>query len=191
MRTLSVTFGLLLLATLLGAPGMTDAGDRTYRCEKEDGSVEYSNRPCEGGEEVTLPQITTYEGKRQPAADTTEGEGEDGGEKEADGDRKKRGDYFTIHFLDVEEDQVFHNIGATLSVSLSVSPAMGEGQGVMLYFDGEPVTQSPTTSMSFQLEEVWRGTHTLKAEVVDRGGKVLSTDSVSFHVRQHSVANPP
>ena len=40
--------------------------------------------------------------------------------------------------------------------------------------------------------EVPRGTHTLRIQVTDQAENVIATSkSVTFHVRQESIANPP
>ncbi len=45
--------------------------------------------------------------------------------------------------------------------------------------------------MQVQLQDVFRGTHTLKAEVVNETGAVLiESQPTTFAVRQTSIANP-
>ena len=57
-----------------------------------------------------------------------------------------------------------------------------------LYFDGEPQTVS---GLRTELQEVWRGTHNLQAEVVNENGELMiRSDPIRFYVQQTSVRNP-
>jgi hypothetical protein len=75
---------------------------------------------------------------------------------------------------------------AGLSVSVSVTPALQNGQKVVIYLDGSEVASG--TGSSFTVKNVYRGAHTLSAAVVSAGGATLfSSESVTFYIRQPSI----
>ena len=77
------------------------------------------------------------------------------------------------------------NIGGTLDVQLELQPALQAGHQVRLYFDGAARTVPGT---SFQLDEVYRGEHTIQAEVVDESGELqIRSEGHRFYVQQTSV----
>ena len=54
-----------------------------------------------------------------------------------------------------------------------------------MYFDGE---QQMVSSLSFQLDEVYRGVHNLQAEVLDETGQMMiRTRTNRFYVQQATV----
>ena len=167
----------------------------TYKCELDDGSTQYSDHPCPGAEEVELPNISTYESPTpaQPASrNTGDAEGVESTGIDAGGGEAAASSERVIEVLSPTADQTFTNIGGQLQVSIRVSPSLEEGQGVMAYFDGNPIELEPTQSTSFTVSEVYRGEHTVRATVVAEGGRVLAqSETVTFYVRQRSIANPP
>ena len=75
-------------------------------------------------------------------------------------------------------------------MSVRVTPALQPGDGLRLYLDGKQ-QELPAGSTETQLQEVYRGVHTLKAEVANEAGTVLiESPTVSFMVRQTSILNP-
>ena len=80
------------------------------------------------------------------------------------------------------------NIGAKLTVRLGIQPQLQSTHRIVVRYDGLPVANWPFGATSHQLEEVYRGTHTVSATVTDAGGKVLARGpTVTFHVKQTSV----
>src|SRR5690606_32537222 len=91
-----------------------------------------------------------------------------------------------------QADQAIINTGGVVNVSLQIAPTLRPGHVVSLLLDGEPVADFPPTSQSHTLTEVPRGTHMLQAFIRDtRGTLIQQTETVSFHVRQNSIAQPP
>ena len=99
------------------------------------------------------------------------------------------GSYREFLIAEPTQDKVFWNMGGRISVSVSIEPSLQDGHGIVMYLDGQPVNNRPEVSTSFQLEEVWPITHTVRAEVVEiESGRVLrTTPDVQFHVRQRTV----
>jgi Domain of unknown function (DUF4124) len=183
---------LLLVGLGLAATEPAAAADITYRCQRADGSVEYTNRPCEGdaGEAVVLPEVNTFEG-RAPAQRSRSTSSDDAS---ATASEDEEGSafvgYSTFEISDPTPEKLYLNVGGAVTVSISISPRLQQGHGIMLYLDGQPVSQRPQPRTTFNLTEVWPVVHTVRAEVVDMtegGGVVSTTPDVQFFVRQSRV----
>jgi hypothetical protein len=91
-----------------------------------------------------------------------------------------------------QPDEAVINTGGRVSVRLAATPAIQNGMSIALFLDGARVEDYSSPSMSHELSDVPRGTHTLKAVVSTlQGQPVQETPPITFHVRQESVAKPP
>lgn len=169
-----------LLPILLVLPPLALAG--TYKWTDKDGNVHYSDKPVEGAQEVELPKPTTF--SAPPVQKRTPPVQEEKAEKEKDPGPA----YTELDFISPKQDQVFWATGGEIPVQLSLAPPLKTGHSLQLYADGELV---PLAGLGTNLTEVWRGAHTVRAVVVDAQGKELfSVGPITYHVKQHSIANP-
>jgi hypothetical protein len=161
------------------------ASAQVYKWVDEDGIVHYSDQPAPGAERIDIqqnprsapaPRRSTATRAAAAASDTAAAE------------PAKPFSYESLSFTSPGSEQTLWNIGGTLNVTMSLSPALRNGDRVRLYFDGAAQPISGTTSV--QLEEVWRGAHNLQAEVLDANGTLMiRSEPIRFYVQQTSVAN--
>ncbi len=171
---------IFILLGLLAADGvLADA----YKWTDEDGVVHYSDRPQEGAEKVELPAAdprrasTANRSSRAARSDTT------GDAQEAEAVAPFS--YESIEVASPAAEETLWNIEGTLSVSLSLSPALRPGHQVRVYFDGAPQL---VRTANFQLEDVYRGVHNIQVEVIDETGKLMIRSRPSrFYVQQNTV----
>ena len=165
----------LLFASLFAtAAVMAEA----YRWVDEDGVVHYSDRPQEGAEQIELPEANTVSIRR-----TQRAAAEDSDEQPTAEEAEFR--YDSIGIVSPLSEETLWNIEGTLSVQLSLSPALQRGHQLRVYFDGQPQT---VTGTSFRIQEVWRGAHNLQAEVVDEAGNLMiRSEPRRFYVQQSTV----
>lgn len=170
-----MTVGLLNLAS----------GATLYRWVDEQGRVHYSDRPQDGADKIEIqpaprtspppaqqpvrrPQQSTAPAAQPPAAKT----------------------YESVSVVNPGEDQVLWNIGAVLTVSIAAAPRLHDGHRVVVRFNGEVVEGWPPQALNHQVNDVFRGTHTVSAAITDENGSVLITSApVTFHVKQTSILN--
>src|SRR5690606_31011271 len=89
------------------------------------------------------------------------------------------------------QDEVLWNIEGQLAVSVAVDPPLAPGHRVRLYLDGSPAETLEPGRTATQLSNVYRGEHSLRAEVLDPTGTLVASSPVtSFVVRQTSILNP-
>jgi hypothetical protein len=175
MRILALT----LLAALLSPLA---ASQEIYRWVDRNGVVHYSDQPgSPDAERVTItgtiarppaPQETPalYQSDRRPppAAPSS---------------------VRSISISSPAMDEAFFGSDADVSVALELDGELQPGQEVALFLDGRRV---PAEGLSTTLTGVGRGTHFLRAAVLDESGSpVVTSQQIAFHVRQASIASPP
>ena len=153
------------------------AAQEAYRWVDENGVVHYSDRPSEGAEQIELPTPNVAQTRRIAPAPATRTE-----VKPAD---EPAPVYEAINIVSPAEEETLWNIEGVLNVSVSLTPAMQAGHQVRAYHNGASQIVGGT---SFQLQEVWRGEHTLQVEVLDSTGTLLiRSQPRRFYVQQNTV----
>jgi len=163
------------VAVLLAGVVMAQA----YRWVDEDGIVHYSDKPHEGAEEIRLPGTSSPSGRYVPPTTVR---------RQANDQQFVPFRYQSIVFNSPQPEETLWNIEGVLHVSLALQPALQPGHQLRIYLDGVPRTVATT---SFQIEEVYRGAHTIRAEVLDQDGRFVGqSESSEFYVQQNSIARP-
>lgn len=169
---------LVLIAILVAVPAW---GTEVYRWVDASGQAHYSDQWQPGAEKVRIADSPGFS-MPKPAGGAATGKS---GQQANAGGR-----YEALEITSPVQEEVLWNIEGQLRVSLRVSPALQPGHDLRLYLDGS-LQDIPAGSTEAQLKDVFRGVHTLKAEVVNESGQVLiSSQPTSFAVRQTSLANP-
>ena len=170
-RAIFLAIGLLAASAVVA--------DVAYRWVDENGVVHFSDRPREGAELVVLPAANTTTMRRIEQAPA-----EDGTASPAVEAAPVRYESFEVAAPGAEE--TLWNIEGNLSVSLALSPALKPGHQVRVYFDDREPQIVP--GMSFTIQEVYRGVHTIQAEVIDDTGKlIIRTRHNRFYVQQSTI----
>lgn len=173
----------MLVAAL---PAALSAGE-IYRWVDEEGIVHYSDRPREGAELIVLREAQTYS-RPSPTAGQVAPEAPKNRPETAS---QEAAAYSSIEIVSPKQEEVLWNIGGELSVSLRARPRIRSGHSVVLVMDGKDVQQLPNGQLQTRLADVFRGTHSLRADVRDRSGNTVATsDTVQFTVQQTSTQNP-
>lgn len=170
----------LIALTLLTTLAFTSVAAEVYRVVKPDGSIEFSDEPATGGEPVTIKPLPSYSPPNRPPA---------GSYRPANGEKTKvnKPVHYT-HFVftaPFNEGTVFHDAKG-VTVLLSVVPPLAAGHQIELTLNGKVVGR--TASNSFVIPEVYRGSHSLAATILDETGRtVKSTPPIRFYLRQRSA----
>ncbi len=174
---------LILIALLAANPVLADA----YRWVDDNGVVHFSDRPREGAERIELdsrlpasratpvPAATpepaaTAAPRPTPAAPSRQSATEE---------------YQRLDIVRPQQGETLWNIGATLNVALRISPELQTGHRIRLTHNGQVRGDVPDTALDFQLDNVFRGEHTLQVSVIDTDGDVLiQSSNKRFYVQQ-------
>jgi len=154
------------------------ASAEIYRWVDEKGKVHFSDKPVNDAAKAYVPEplLVVPAG---PAA---------GGLKPLNRPANQPVKYERLSITAPANDHAFTpDKTASIAVTLQLEPGLQRAKGhqLVLYLNGKLYTQG--SQSSFTLNGLNRGTHSVHAEVIDQKGKKLkSSDSVSFHVQKHS-----
>jgi len=173
MRTLILALAALLLSPLA-------VSQEIYRWVDKNGVVHFADQP--GAPDAELVGIRSFTGPAEepeaPSLYVSEPPPQD-----------RAPDYRSLVITRPAMDEAFFGTDATVAVELELDTDLRPGDELAIFLDGRRV---PSNGLSAQLSAVPRGTHFLRAAVLDPSGNVLvSSPQVAFHVRQASVATPP
>ena len=165
---------LVLLVTASAA-----AAQEAYRWVDEEGIVQYSDRPHEGATEININADRPAQPRQRPVQQPESS-------RAAAEPPPAAFSYKKLSLLSpVAEETIWNNAGL-LTVRLSLDPALRSGDQVRVYLDGQ---QQVVSGTQFQLQDVYRGSHTLQAEVVSAQDKLMiRSETRRFYVQQTSIA---
>jgi hypothetical protein len=173
---------LILLSALLMA--LPAAAREVYKWVNEEGVIIYSDTYQPGAESIKVDDARV--GRAGGAASSQPGPG-------AAADEAPAGDsgYEEFVIAQPENDETIRSNEGIVTVGLTLSPTLMDGHGIQVYVDGSRIGEASLTSTQFTLNALNRGTHSLQAKVVDESGATLiSTDTISFHLRKASINKP-
>jgi hypothetical protein len=166
-----------LLIFLLLAVALSPIHAKVYKWTDEKGEVQYSDKPHAGAELVKIPKASTIP---LPAGAAEEPLGA--------GTAASDGTYETFSIAEPENGQTIRSNEGVITLSFFLQPALQEGHKIILFLDGQRM-KGEHSSTRLSIRQVERGTHTLKADLLDSEGNVLaSTKSVVIHLRKEAIA---
>ena len=152
-----------------------------YKWTNEEGVVIYSDIPQEGAERIRVDT-----GGRSADSRT----GEKGEDQSGSAGEAEAVSYESLKITQPADDATVRSNEGTVTVSLSLSPTLGEGHEVKIILDGVELEDGMKGTL-FSLNNLNRGTHSLQTRVVDaEGTELISSDSINFHLRQASIIKP-
>ncbi|MEM9305151.1 MAG: DUF4124 domain-containing protein [Pseudomonadota bacterium] len=175
MRNLTVLFLVLFLAT---------AGAQTiYKHVDEDGNVTFSDEPMsEDAVEVDLPAISVISTQQQAPAEVLAPEAPS--EPEV-----LQPVYQRLQITRPRQEQTLFAAEGPVRVSVALDRPLQDGHQYRVFIDGD--LRAEGREATFTIDPVYRGEHTLTAQVVDETGRTLTTsEPVTFFRRQPTVSQP-
>lgn len=166
---------LLFLLLLFSLPA---AAVTMYRWVDDNGLVHYSDTPVPGAIAIEINEVQGF--KPEPLYQSEASTGTQ------DIESSNRYDNFAISAP--SQDQVLWNIGGILNVVIDISPSLRNGDTIALYYDSQLMSAPGSGRRSYVLNDVFRGTHTVRAVVNNRNGdEVQQAAVITFQVHQTSV----
>lgn len=160
-----------------------------YRWVDKNGNPVYSDQPTENAEKIELLQPMTYTPVQVPE-DTSSNDAED--EQQTTDEESVAIPNYRVTIVSPENDAGIRVNNGNVTVNLQVIPALVAERGdlVQLYLNGLPAGV-PMPQLSFTLENLDRGTHTLSANVINASGEVLAqSETITFHLQRTSLQQP-
>ena len=172
---------ILLFSLVLGGGALADV----FRWVDEEGVVHFSDRPYEGAEIVALPKAPTFS---TPAAASRRQESAP--EEDSGTESVEDVTYTSLRIIGPGQDEVLWNTGGILNVKIDLEPQLQDGHNMQLFLDGQVVGELAGDPRSIQLSDVFRGEHSLHAEIHDANGEGLFRSiAITFTVQQTSIQN--
>lgn len=149
-----------------------------------DGEVSYSDVPAgECNQEIKLPDYSRYAPRKFQENAFTRGLSTPDVENKAN-----MISYESLSIISPEDNATVRENTGKVSVVVDVQPGLAGNHLIRMYMDGNKVGED-LNGRSFSLTNVDRGTHSLKAAVVDASGKqLIESQSVKFTMRRYSAA---
>jgi hypothetical protein len=170
---------MLWLVLLLAAPALSAAAT-IYKRELPDGTVIYSDQPHPDAQEFQPSAPQTIDPYTAPAPTTST----------VTRSAPPASAYRRVAITAPADDESVWNDDRVLQVAVAVEPPLRRGHRIAVLLDGQRVAQGEGSS-PIPLHDVFRGTHELQAVVEDAGGRVVASgQTITFHMKQHSVLNP-
>ena len=143
---------------------------QVFKTVDEDGNVTFSDRPAENSTEVEIQQPNTVSPVEAPSASAT-----------AEPREPELVDYAELKITSPADQQIIPNGRLPLTVFSHIEPSLREGHQVRLLINGED--SGTNRSGVFNLERLYRGTHTMQLEVLDNGRRFQTSDVVTVYSR--------
>ncbi len=175
MRMFLILAGLLL--SLAAEP------QDIYRWVDKNGVVHYADQPGDANAElVVLAGPNSYESEPAEAgASPSSSSGGDGG-----GDEPLL--YESLAIVQPQQEQVFFGADVTVAVEAELGGELRSDHELVFFVDGN---RRPASGLGIELSGLDRGTHFLRATVLDHiGNPLIASQQISFHIRQASINSP-
>jgi hypothetical protein len=170
---------LAALATFAGQAAVV------YKWTDSNGLVHYSDQPVPGAEKIFTASSSAAGG----AASATRSAAS-AGTSTAKKNAAPGLAYNQFSITAPAPDQTFFG-DDVVSVHLALEPSLKPDQTITWHLNGKQIDGQEPTSTQFSLQHLDRGTYVISATITDQTtGESLSTDGVSFFVRQPSALSP-
>ncbi|KAF0808204.1 hypothetical protein A167_02712 [Alcanivorax sp. S71-1-4] len=150
-------------------------GNRIYRMRDEQGRVIFTDTPPEGAQ---AQEIRPRQPNSMPAPPSR-------APREKAPPAPVTAGYSTLDIVSPNHEQTFQNPHEPIPVQVNLTPPLQSGHSLRVLDNGQPLAEPVLT---------WpeRGTHELRAQVLDAGGEVLKESApVVIYVHRHSVLLGP
>ncbi len=195
MRKGLITATGLGLAALL-ASGMLAA--QVYKVVDEHGNVTYTDQPPpDGTPPMELPELSVVESEEDVTAVADPATLLNADPVDADGlaatpektPRELRQMFSDFRILTPTQDETFWGTANVVVVTWGANAAYEEGMQVSVVVNGDPQDVDPNRNLPLTLD---RGEHQVYAVLRDnRGRRIMTTDTVTFFVKQASARINP
>lgn len=161
----------------------TAAAQDIYKTVDENGNTVYTDqKPSDDAEPVKLRELTVVDPVELGNEQAVGADGDDSGSAASVPD-------FGLRIVTPTAEESVWNTAYVLTVQVQTDRELPSGTRLAYLIDGE--VRSTTRAQSVEIEEVYRGEHTLNVELRASDGRVLaSAGPVTFFMRQHSRLHP-
>lgn len=172
---------LFLVAALMMM--MCTSHAEVYTWTDSQGVVHFSDSPHPGAEKLKIPEDQSY------SAPSPSSPKQDVAPDHEENNKSEKSDksYTKIAIREPLNQATIRNNQGYIVVSIELEPKLSEGDNLQMIFDGAPLGD-PQPNTIFELNGIYRGSHTLAVQVVNAGGEVLLTsDPITIFMQRPRV----
>jgi hypothetical protein len=146
-----------------------------YKWVDENGKVHYSDTEVHGAEEVELPKTVTFTPTNStPSGAVSNGKADSAGALA----------YAKMVIVKPEMNETINSNEGNVDVGITLTPDLRPGHSITLYLDGKKLVKE-LKKVATTLTNIDRGSHTLRASVMDKEGiALINSKSVIFHLKR-------
>jgi hypothetical protein len=155
-----------------------------WRWVDANGQVHYSDTPVPGATQIELSGAQTFgsSARQQPSAANKPAS--QSALQRSTGSAER---YRSFNIVSPKQQETLWNVGTVVDVQIEIDPPLQPIHLLDLFVDGQRRNLN-TTSTDLTLEDVYRGTHTIQAVVVEQSGaEVIRSLATTFMVQQSSI----
>jgi len=105
-------------------------------------------------------------------------------------DKPKPIPHYVIKITSPQDQETFQNSTQSMTVTVSVTPELLPEDKVVIYVDGT-ASGEPTHSTSINIPWLPRGSHTLKAKIIQPKGQGAETNTITIFQQRSTRLIPP
>ncbi len=177
----------------LGALSFIPAAAQIYKVTDADGNVVFTDvppRPGEKADEVELGSGSTVDIKSSLPQETSATSWSSATSDDENTEEIPQYGYEMLQVVSPANDASVRENAGNVVVSIAINPELRPGNRLQLEMDGKVIRTTTTKRVS--LTEVDRGTHVLRAHVIDDSGdRLISSEPSVFHLSRYSVITAP
>jgi hypothetical protein len=157
-----------------------------YKVVDKDGNVTFTDQPpVEGAQPMDLPPLSVVESDVQVPEAPPGGANAAADEPKPPTTKELRRQFRDFRITQPQHEETFWGTGNTVVVSWGSSQPISPEMSVTLFVDGQGQKAPGAGGVTLTLD---RGEHQVYAELRDgRNRRIVTTDTVTFFVKQHSV----
>jgi len=153
-----------------------------YRWTDSNGVTHFSDKPHSGAKKLGHVEAPVVQS--EPPAMPASG-------ADDSGNKTVQASYQSIAFEQPAPQATIRNNPGQVNVTLAIKPGLKPGDRIALEMDGKPVSGSPFRDTGVTLHGINRGSHTLRAHIIDaQGNTLIKADPVTFYMHRPSVNLP-
>jgi hypothetical protein len=189
-KKLSVlTLGCVLSLFLIQEQALSKAN--VYKQVGPDGQIEYSDQPSQESTQMILPEIQINPPAEGVTPAPKEGTKSAEDPKSSNPNPDQKQEQLSIAISSPIDQQFFTSVMTEVPVTFVVQPKLSPTQKIKLLLDNQPYGEPQNTS-NVVLKNLERGTHEIKAMVIDENNQILATSApVTFQQQRQMVNKKP
>ena len=149
-----------------------------YQWTDSQGTVHFSDSPHVGSTTVKIPDSQTFSGA------TSSESAKNAAEAKASGKNQR---YQKLVITQPDDHATIRNNQGYIVVAVQLEPNLLTGDNLQLVFDGSPLGD-PQANPLFQLNGIYRGSHTIAVQALDANGNpTMTSQTITVYMQRPRV----